>query len=161
MFDERKERFDRRSPVQPGRSIAPYFVLALIAAIVIWTAQQYAISDSKSQKTEAPPLLPSPPTITGPAASKGDVRSIFSAYDYPATAQAKGEQGTVQARLRVDEWGRVSSCRVIGSSGSDSLDNATCNIIERRARFTPARNAAGQAISSTVTTPPISWQLEG
>jgi hypothetical protein len=33
----------------------------------------------------------------------------------------------------------VSRCNVVSSSGSSSLDNATCSILAKRARFTPAR----------------------
>jgi protein TonB len=55
----------------------------------------------------------------------------------------------------------VSGCEIIRSSGHKSLDDATCSILQRRARFTPARAADGQPIASTVVSPPIVWRLEG
>ena len=156
-----KERFDPRSPVQSDRSVAPYFVVALLAGVVIWTGQQYLIADSNSQTSPTASSMPKAPRVSGPAASKGDIRTVFSADDYPVSAQRNGEEGTVQAQLTVDESGRVADCKVLRSSGSEALDSATCGILERRARFIPARDAKGKSVASTVVTPPIRWQLEG
>ena len=156
-----KESFDPRSPVQPGRSVVPYFVVAILAGIAIWTAQQYLIADSSSETATKTYPKPEPPRVSGPTASRGDLRTVFSADDYPVSAQRNGEEGTVQAQLAVDQTGRVVACKVIRSSGSDSLDKATCNILQRRARFIPARNAKGEPVASTVLTPPVKWQLEG
>ena len=156
MFDER-QKVDPRSPVQPGKSVAPYFIFAFVAAILVWTAQQYWIADSNS----TPPRQQAPVRQAAPGqSSEGDLRTVFSADDYPASAQANGEEGTVQAKLTVASSGRVSACEIIRSSGHKSLDDATCRILQRRARFTPARAPDGQAIASTVS-PPIVWRLEG
>jgi protein TonB len=157
MFVER-QKVDPRSPVQPGQSMAPYFVAAVIAAILVWSAQQYWIADSNSQ----PPRQQAPAPRAAPAqAAEGDLRTVFSADDYPVVAQALGEEGTVEAKLTVSTSGRVSACDIIRSSGHKSLDNATCSVLQRRARFTPARAADGRAIASTVVSPPIVWRLEG
>ena len=157
MFDER-QKVHPRSPVQPGQSAAPYFVAAVIAAILVWTAQQYWIADSNSEpaRQQAPARQAAPGQET-----RGDLRTVFSADDYPASAQANGEEGTVQAKLTVSTSGRVSACEIVRSSGHKSLDEATCRILQRRARFTPARAADGRPIASTVTSPPIVWRLEG
>ena len=99
---------------------------------------------------------------TGPSRATGaDIRTIFSADDYPASAQAAGAEGTVRARLTVGPDGSVVSCEVIESTGNAALNSTTCNIIRRRARFTPARDANGERTTDTVITPPIRWQLEG
>ena len=163
MVDGRqKERFDPRSPVQPGRSPAPYLLLAIVLAVAAWTVEQHWIADSglptmHSGKSREPASRMS----AASEVSHGDVRTIFSADDYPADALAKGEQGTVQAELFVDADGRVSRCSILRSSSHRSLDDATCKILSQRARFTPARNADGKAVRSTVVTPPVRWQLEG
>jgi TonB family protein len=158
MFDDRQQpRFHPRSPVQEGQSPAPYFVLALVAAIFIWTAQQYGIADLRAYIRHVTARTPS---AAAPARSpRGDIRAVFSNDDYPAAALAKGEQGTVEARLSIDETGRVSGCTILQSSGSRSLDDATCSILERRARFYPARDSQGRAIASSVVTPPVAWRL--
>jgi protein TonB len=110
----------------------------------------------------APPAPPPPPRKTVSAQSaRGDLRSLFSADDYPASAQAAGAEGTAQAQLTIGTDGRVVSCNLTRSTGNSALDSATCNILRRRAKFTPARDSNGNATTDTVTTPPIVWRLEG
>jgi protein TonB len=109
-----------------------------------------------------PPPQPPPPRKTVSAQSaKGDLRTLFSPDDYPASAQAAGAEGTAQAQLTIGADGRVQSCNLIRSTGNGALDSATCNILRRRAKFTPARDSNGNATSDTITTPPIVWRLEG
>jgi protein TonB len=109
-----------------------------------------------------PPPQPPPPRKTVSAQSaKGDLRTLFSPDDYPASAQAAGAEGTAQAQLTIGADGRVQSCNLIRSTGNGALDSATCNILRRRAKFTPARDCNGNATSDTITTPPIVWRLEG
>ena len=82
-------RIDPRSPVQPGRSSAPYLLIALVAAVLVWTAQQYWFSGASSSH-DAPVQRPQGPAL-GATASRGDVRTVFTADDYPAIAQEKGQ----------------------------------------------------------------------
>jgi TonB family protein len=87
------------------------------------------------------------------------LQSHFTADDYPADAVAKGEQGTVEFLLSIAVDGQPTDCVVTNSSGSSSLDSATCLVMMERARFRPARNAAGKpAISSYRSR--ITWRLE-
>jgi len=110
----------------------------------------------------APPPPPPPPRKTVSAQSaKGDLRSLFSGDDYPASAQAAGAEGTARATLTIGTDGRVVACNITQSSGNSSLDSATCNILRRRAKFTPARDSNGNAVTDTIATPPITWRLEG
>ena len=113
---------------------------------------------------QAPPPPPPPPPprkVQSAQSAKGDLRTLFSADDYPASAQSSGAEGTVRASLTIGPDGRVVACNVTQSSGNGSLDSATCNILRRRAKFTPARDQNGQPVTDTITTPPIRWQLEG
>jgi protein TonB len=108
----------------------------------------------------APPAPPPPPRKTQSAQSaKGDLRTLFSSDDYPAAASAAGASGTAQAQLTISADGRVAGCNLIRSTGNSALDAATCNILRRRAKFTPARDSNGAATSDTYTTPPIRWEL--
>jgi protein TonB len=150
---ERDQKPDPRSPVQPGASSAPYFVAALVAAVALWAIQQDWTQDWK-------PPVPKPSKAAPPGPPKGDLRTLFSGDDYPAEAQMKGEEGTVQARLTIDVDGLVSDCAIIRSSGHRSLDDATCRILQRRARFSPARDQYGRAVPDSVITPPVTWRLE-
>ena len=109
-----------------------------------------------------PPAPPPPPRkVQSATSAKGDLRTLFSADDYPASAQSAGAEGTAQAQLTIGPDGRVVGCNLTRSTGNSSLDSATCNILRRRAKFTPARDSNGQATTDTVTTPPIVWRLEG
>jgi len=63
--------------------------------------------------------------------------------DYPPEARRRGEQGRVGYELTIGPHGRPIACRILRSSGSASLDEATCRIMRERARFHPARDAAG------------------
>jgi len=109
----------------------------------------------------APPPPPAPRKVQSAQSAKGDLRTLFSGDDYPASAQSAGAEGTAQAQLSIGPDGRVTGCNLIRSTGNSALDSATCNILRRRAKFTPARDSNGQATSDTITTPPITWRLEG
>jgi len=103
----------------------------------------------------------SDPSFEKAQSAKGDLRSLFSADDYPAAAQAAEAQGTAQAILTISPTGQVVGCDLARSTGNGALDSATCNILRRRARFTPARDSNGNPTTDTVITPPIVWRLEG
>lgn len=84
--------------------------------------------------------------------------SLFSTDDYPREAIRNGEEGTVAVTLTVNAEGKVADCIVEKSSGSPSLDVATCRILWTRAQFTPARDARGKPVPDTVHQR-IRWEL--
>ena len=108
-----------------------------------------------------PPPAPPPPRKVQAASARGDVRSLFSTDDYPASALSAGAEGSARAQLTIGTDGRVTSCNLVKSTGNGALDSATCNILRRKARFTPARDSNGQPTTDTYTTPTIVWRLEG
>jgi TonB family protein len=109
-------------------------VLALLAQAL--TGQQPA--------AEPPPAAP-PLTM------------YFSQDDYPAAAIRAGEEGTVGFLLRVSPEGRVSDCVIVVSSGSATLDQATCRILRARARYSPAAGAGRANTGSDGDS--IAWRL--
>lgn len=78
--------------------------------------------------------------------------------DYPPAAIRAEEQGTVAIAVAVDADGRVSSCTVTQSSGSAALDQATCRLYAKRARFDAARDDGGARVASTYRDR-VRWQL--
>lgn len=78
--------------------------------------------------------------------------------DYPAEAIRREAQGVTHFRLVIDERGIVESCTVTESSNVPQLDAATCSIMSIRARFEPARDAAGHAVRDTIESR-IRWVL--
>ena len=77
--------------------------------------------------------------------------------DYPAHAIAFDEQGKVTAVYIVGLNGKATACRIVISSHSASLDDATCLAISR-ARFTPAIGLDGKPMVSTEATT-INWRI--
>jgi protein TonB len=51
--------------------------------------------------------------------------------------------------LSIGPNGRVAGCSVAASSGSRTLDSATCSILTRRAKFTPAQDSSGNPTSGS------------
>lgn len=92
--------------------------------------------------------------------SKGNIRSDFSATDYPKEAVRRMQGGTARYMLLVDEKGLVAGCHVLRPSGVPALDAMGCLVIQARSKLTPAKDAAGKSVRSTFMTPPIVWQIE-
>ncbi len=56
---------------------------------------------------------------------------------YPSQAQARGEQGVAQLSFSVDRGGGVHHGRIVHSSGSSLLDDATLTLLNRAAPMPP------------------------
>lgn len=98
------------------------------------------------------------PQVSGATEATANLVSLFSTDDYPPEAIRNGEQGTVAVTLTVNAEGKVADCVVNQSSGSPSLDVATCRILWTRAQFTPARDAQGKPVQDTFRQR-IRWEL--
>ncbi len=70
--------------------------------------------------------------------------------DFPRAAFEAGRGGTVSVEYTVTSKGRATGCSVTRSSGNDELDRTTCRLIEERFRFSPSRDARGNAVDSTI-----------
>jgi periplasmic protein TonB len=79
--------------------------------------------------------------------------------DYPREALKQGWQGDVGADLVVNTKGRVSTCTIYQSSGHSVLDQATCELFRKRARFRPATDANGSPIEGRVHADLIKWRI--
>lgn len=105
------------------------------------------------------PVAPPPPRIQpkGPS-PKGQPGNWANSNDYPSRALREEKEGVTRFRVTVGTDGRVASCDVTGSSGSSELDSATCSLITRRGRFTPATDGEGQPTSGTWASS-VRWQI--
>lgn len=83
---------------------------------------------------------------------------VVSADDYPKAALDRGELGPVYIQFLINPDGRVDSCTVLLSSGYKDLDDATCQLVTTRARFSPAQNESGKAIYGTYRQV-INWRI--
>lgn len=80
----------------------------------------------------------------------GTIDDLFGPDDYPDDARNAGESGLTVVNLRIASDGKVSDCTVARSSGSGSLDAATCRIAIEKARFIPLIDAAGRPVTGTL-----------
>jgi TonB family protein len=108
-------------------------------------------SSSNSQSISSPRNVPA-------QRARANSNSYFSMDDYPVSALRENSQGTTGVSLTIDAAGRVSDCQVTASSGSTALDQATCRILRSRARYTPARDPAGNSTNGTDSAR-ITWRL--
>jgi protein TonB len=56
---------------------------------------------------------------------------------YPSDAQSRGDQGVVQLAFSIDRSGGVHHARIVRSSGSSALDEATLALVARAAPLPP------------------------
>lgn len=67
--------------------------------------------------------------------------------DYPAEALRQRKFGPVEFMLMTDALGMPKFCKVIRGSETTSLNEKTCFLMMKRARFKPARDDKGNAVS--------------
>ena len=78
--------------------------------------------------------------------------------DYPEGARRAGEAGRVSIRVQIGADGSVKGCEVTASSGHERLDRRTCEVAQRRWRFSPATED-GVAVPSQQQRS-VLWRLE-
>jgi protein TonB len=83
----------------------------------------------------------------------GGLNTLYGRVDYPESARMARIQGTVVIQLTVSERGVPSDIKVLEGIGG-GCDEAAVRAV-RSSRFTPARNASGTAVSSTMIIPII------
>ncbi|WP_197423710.1 energy transducer TonB [Novosphingobium sp. CCH12-A3] len=89
---------------------------------------------------------------------KGNPGEWVTTRDYPSEALRNEQEGTVGFRILVGTEGVPSGCEVTMSSGSAMLDSATCDLIQSRARFSPAMDAEGKAVVGTYSNS-VRWTI--
>jgi protein TonB len=115
-------------------------------------------------------LAAQPPSATEPASTPAPAvvptRAVqrLSDYvlmdDYPGEAVRRRQQGQAFFEMTIGPDGRPVSCRILVSTGAAILDEATCRIMRSRARFIPARDAAGLPTIDIIRHS-ITWSLRG
>jgi protein TonB len=119
---------------------------SIVAALLAFSVQAPA--------SAARILSPTPPRL------KQSADAYFAEADYPPTALAARRSGRVTTELLIGKDGRVTGCAITISSGFAALDAATCRIFKSRARFIPARDAAGNAVPGGAVLSHV-WRLPG
>ena len=105
-----------------------------------------------------PPPVPTPTFDPVPARPSNSQNSWVTQNDYRSSWISRGYDGTVGYRVSVGASGKVENCSVTRSSGVSALDEATCQLVSRRARFDPAKNDQGRAVAGNYSGA-VRWQL--
>lgn len=71
--------------------------------------------------------------------------------NYPKGALAQGEQAIMRMRVVMSAEGTVESCTILKATNTTRLESPACEAMQR-ARFEPARDAAGQPFRSLYVT---------
>ena len=139
-------------PPPPSMTVLPEFVIAAPPAAPV----------APPPPPPAPPPVraaPPPPAITLTSRPKPGRR--FEKPEYPAAALRAGEQGEVIVSVCVAVDGRISDVKLVKSSGSERLDEATLKGLPRT-RLDPAIGSDGKPIA--MCSPPyqftLVWNLE-
>lgn len=150
-----------------GRAVQIALAIGLIA-VVGWrvlTPWPTPTSPPVVAPLPAPPA-PALPAPTEPRRSSASQTlrlinggSMIANNDYPPAAQREGREGVVRFEAMIDSNGKVVNCTVIASSGHADLDETTCRLVRRRARFEPGRDGNGAAIGGVFSTR-VRWQIQ-
>jgi protein TonB len=106
----------------------------------------------------SPPPPPPKPSQASGAKARGNPGDWVTSDDYPPGALRENAQGVTGFRLDIGPDGRVTACTVTSSSGNSELDQTACRLLPRRARFTPAKDAAGNGMAATYSSA-VRWQV--
>lgn len=153
---------------QAGQTLQPMarFAAPLAARIEQCGSPQCARARYREQTSLLDSLQPAARSVPAPvfreaargATPRGNPGSWIRSADYPARALRAGEEGTVRFNLTIGPNGEVTACQIIGSSGYPALDEATCSLVSRRARFNPAVDSTGSAVEGRYANA-VRWRL--
>lgn len=98
-------------------------------------------------------------TLSGVASAASAPKARWTTNDeYPAQALAAGHEGTSYFKVTVTVDGRAKDCIITKSSGHSELDQATCSIVLKRARFKPKIGDAGEPVEGTFESK-MTWRI--
>lgn len=114
-----------------------------------------------AQAAGPPARLPGePPVPAVPARPLNPPGTLFRSSDYPFAALQHRAQGSTEFRAIVDVDGRIRRCRIVRSSWIQLFGSLTCALLRERARFEPARDAAGNPVEDVVASR-TRWGIRG
>ena len=105
-----------------------------------------------------PSVTPTPSKLFDPVAPRPRNGDWVSDSDYRSSWINRGWEGTAGFRLDIGSDGRVANCTITRSTGHSALDDATCALVKRRARFDAARNDQGEKVSGSFSSA-VRWQI--
>lgn len=135
-----------KTVVQPPPVVTPP---PIVQVQTVTAPQVISVPVAPPIHVEAPVAPPAPPVSQAVRATpRGNFQNLMSTDDYPSSSLRNNEEGTVGYRLDVGADGKVTACAVTQSSGHPLLDDTSCRLLQRRARFNIGKDAAGNATTS-------------
>ena len=101
---------------------------------------------------------PRPRVEPKPAAPRNNPGGWVTDSDYRSAWIRRDFAGTVSFSLSIDANGRVSNCSVTGGSAPQELKDASCSLIQRRARFNAATDGEGRPTTGSYSNT-VRWQI--
>jgi protein TonB len=114
---------------------------------MIAAAMMAMLMQAGAGRQAAPSVNPPAASLARPPAPTGNPGTWVTNADYPPEAFHAGQQGVVGIQLVINLQGRVELCAITSSSGTSSLDEATCRLLQERAHFRPARDEQGNVVA--------------
>ncbi len=106
-----------------------------------------------------PPVTPPGPAFSPVGATpRGNVGGWITDSDYRTSWINRDYSGVAGFSLSVDARGRVTNCSITQSTGHAALDEATCRLLARRARFEPATDSSGNTVAGTFSSS-VNWKI--
>ena len=92
------------------------------------------------------------------AAPRNNPGEWITDRDYRRAWIAREMAGMAGFRLDIAASGKVTGCTITRSTGHEPLDEATCRLLSSRAKFEPARDSKGEAVSGSFSSR-VKWEL--
>ena len=148
--EARVTEFTVRTPLrtvvlQTGSLKAP---MAAMRACTDDLLEQWGLKPTEQAHLTTPPI---------PTSNPGQ---WLRSNDYPRSPLLMGASAIVHFRLMIDPAGKPSGCNVQQATNSPEFTGLTCQLLLKRAQFTPAHDAAGNAIASYYTNS-VRWVVGG
>ncbi len=138
-------------------------IISIVGQSTIYAAAPPTVSEeeelvSASEVAPASIALPEPTDGSSNPVPKANPGLWIRTEDYPADALDARRVGRTSFRVAVDKRGFVVNCEILVSSGYQDLDDATCNLVSKRAIFEPALDPKGKPVKGYFQSN-VRWQI--
>lgn len=137
--------FRSRARFTPARDGAGRLAPGGFSSRIVWRIADDPVADGTGDSPEAVRAPPPFPVAAQRARPIAPLESYVGAADLPAEALGQ-PLVTSRFRLTVGPDGRVTECVPTNAGAPMALDEAACRLMRARARFTPGRDASGNAV---------------
>jgi hypothetical protein len=150
-------------PDGDGYAVSPQVMETHALLVACLTGVRSAEIESAAQEEEDPEAaMPEDDNetedLSAPPTPIGSPPDWFASADYPATALREGRSASITYDVTVDAEGAPVGCQASGPPGNSDLELATCETVMAKARFNPAKDAAGRPVVGEVRGK-ISWAI--